>query len=147
MAEIVLPQSDAESLLKIEKIRADETVRAFPDLGGAIEIPLVSRNNRESFSLDVSRKRIALTTKYQVRGRQVVVLARLDFGAPHRNPDGIELGVPHIHLYREGFGDKWAYPVPSQMLTNPNDAWQCLVDFMLYCNVTEEPYLTRGLFT
>ena len=147
MAEIVLPQSDAEALLQMEKVRADEMMRVFPDFGGAIQVPLISSNNRESFSLDISRKRIALTTKYQVRGRQVVVLARLDFGAPHRNPDGEELGVPHLHLYREGFGDKWAYPVPDQMLTNPADAWQCLVDFMRFYKVTEVPHITRGLFT
>lgn len=147
MAEIVFPQADADALLRMEKIRADEQERPFPDLGGAIEVPLISRNQREAFSLDISRKRIALTTKYQVRGRQVVVLARLDFGAPHRNPDDTEVGVPHLHLYREGFHDKWAFQVPEGMLSNPADAWQCLLDFMRFCNVAEAPRITRGLFT
>jgi hypothetical protein len=37
----------------------------------------------------------------------MVVLVRLDLGgAPHRNPFDEEIGVPHLHLYREGFGDK-----------------------------------------
>lgn len=147
MAEIIMPQADADSLLQMEKIAADDRRWPFPDFGGNVEVPLISRNQRETFSLDISRKRIALTTKYQMRGRQVVVLARLDFGAPHRNPDDAEIGVPHMHLYREGFGGKWAYPVPDGMLTEPQNAWQCLLDFMRYCNVVEAPKITRGLFT
>lgn len=148
MADIELPQSDADTLLRMEKIRQEGDVTwIFPDLGGGIEVPLVSSNQREMFSLDISRKRIALTTKYQMRGRQVVVLARLDFASPHRNPDGEEIGIPHLHLYREGFGDKWAAPVPSGLLSKPDDAWQCLLDFMRYCNVIAPPSITRGLFT
>ncbi|MDF1614826.1 DUF6978 family protein [Desulfurivibrio dismutans] len=146
MAEIIMPQADADFLLQMEKVAADDQRRIFPDFGGNLEVPLISRNQRETFSLDISRKRIALTTKYQVRGRQVVVLARLDFGAPHRNPDDSEIGVPHLHLYREGFGDKWAYPVPVGMLCDLGNAWQCLLDFMRYCNVVEEPKIIRGLF-
>jgi hypothetical protein len=82
-----------------------------------------------------------------MRGRHVFVLARLDFAAPHRNPDGSEVGVPHLHLYREGFGDKWAFDVPDGLLTDPNDAWQVLLDFMRYCNVVEQPNISRGLFS
>lgn len=43
--------------------------------GGRIEVPLrLSRDGRERFSLDINRKRIALTTGYQGRGRQVIAL-------------------------------------------------------------------------
>lgn len=60
-------------------------------------------------------------------------MLRLDVGGSfHRNPDAeieclpedpfrdihgscigryFEIGEPHIHYYREGFGDSWAYPV------------------------------------
>lgn len=150
MADIFLSQSEADTLLKMEKINPQEHANItwpFPDLGGGIEVPLISKNKREAFSLDISRKRIALTAKYQMRGRQVVVLARLDFASPHRNPDGEEIGIPHLHLYREGFGDKWAVPVPSGLLSNPDAAWQCLLDFMKYCNVISAPNISRGLFT
>lgn len=80
-------------------------------------------------------KKIVLKMKYQLRARQTIVLARLDFGAPHRNPDGKEIGVPHLHLYREGYGDKFAYPVPPGMLRNPNDPKTCLEDFMARYNI------------
>lgn len=142
-----LSQAKADALLRMEKYRVDATAYAFPDLGGHTQIALQSQNQRESFSLDISRRRIALTTKYQTRGRQSVVLARLDFNSPHRNPDDTEVGIPHLHIYKEGFGDKWAYEVPADMLKNPFDAWQVLLDFMSYCSVVEPPNISRGLFS
>lgn len=147
MADGTLSQSDADALLRMEKVCVDDDVITFPDLGGRIEVPLASRDLRETFSLDINRKRIALTTGYQTRGRQTVVLARLDFAAPHRNPDGEEIGVPHLHLYREGFGDRWAYAVPAGILTAPDNAWQVLQDFMAYCRIVEAPNIVRGLFS
>jgi len=147
MAEDALSQNDAEILLRMEKVPASPDAFRFPDLGGRIEVPLMSPDERERFSLDINRKRIALTTGYQARGRQVVVLARLDFAAPHRNPDGTEVGVPHLHLYREGYGDKWAVEIPEGLLSKPEDAWQVLHDFMKYCGVVEQPNIVRGLFS
>ena len=147
MADDALSQTDADTLLGLEKVRVDDKPVTFPDFGGRIEMPLTSRDRREVFSLDINRKRISLKTGYQTRARQVIVLARLDFAAPHRNPDGTEVGVPHLHLYREGYGDRWATPLPEGMLTNPGDAWQVLHDFMTYCRVVEAPNLVRGLFS
>lgn len=146
MLSDTLTQSEADALLRMDKVPTSPAVHLFPDLGGRIEVPLASRDQRESFSLDINRKRIALTTTYQTRGRRVVVLARLDFAAPHRNPDGTEVGVPHLHLFREGYGDKWAVEVPPGMLSRPDDAWQSLHDFMAYCKVVETPNIVRGLF-
>jgi hypothetical protein len=142
-----LSQAEADALLRMEKFCVDATPHAFPDFGGRIQIALQSQNQRESFSLDISRKRIALTTKYQTRGRQTVVLARLNFNSPHRNPDDTEVGIPHLHIYREGFGDRWAYEVPTSMLKNSSDAWQVLLDFMAYCSIVEQPNISRGLFS
>ena len=111
-------------------------------------VPLVSPDKRESFILDVSRGRIDLKKgTYQNRARQVVVLVRLDFGGPtHRNPDGVEIACPHFHVYREGYGDKWALPVPADRFPNLGDLWVTLEDFMRYCNVTIAPNIRRGLF-
>lgn len=149
MAEINLTQAEADALIAMQKHRVDETPWDYPGLGGAVSIPLVSRNRREQFLLDLRRGRIDLSKgTYQNRGRQVVVLVRLDFGgAPHRNPDGEEIGSPHLHVYREGFGDKWAMPVPTENFRGLNDPWQMLEDFMRYCNIITPPNIRRGLFT
>jgi hypothetical protein len=53
---IFLSQSEANTLLYLEKIRKDEERRRFPDLGGHIEIPLTCVKKREIFSLDIKRK-------------------------------------------------------------------------------------------
>ena len=144
-----LTQAEAEALMALEKRRIDTTEWNYPDFGGRVTVPLVSVDGRESFLLDLRRARINLAKgTYQNRGRQIVVLARLDFGgAPHRNPDGEEIESPHLHLYREGFGDKWAFPVPSNHFPDLDDPWQTLEDFMRFCKVVEPPVIRRGLFT
>jgi hypothetical protein len=118
-------------------------------MGGSICVPLISTDKRENFLLDVSRGRIDLKKgTYQSRARQIVVLVRLDFGGqPHRNPDDAEVLSPHLHIYREGYGDKWAFPVPTDKFPNMSDLWQTLEDFMRYCNVTEPPFIQKGLFS
>lgn len=143
MQEINLPQEEADALIAMEKHRADDQQYAFPLVGGEVIIPLVSPNRRESFLLDVRRGRIDLFKgTYQNRARQVVLLVRLDFGGqPHRNPDDIEVASPHLHLYREGYGDKWAEPVPHEIFTNLTDFRQTLEEFMQYCHITQKPLI------
>ncbi len=148
MTEIDLTQAEADALISMPKMRINDAVCDYPGFGGTISIPLSSTDRRETFVLDVSRGQIDLLKgKYQNRGRQVVVLIRLDFGgAPHRNPDGKEIACPHLHLYQEGFGDKWSIEVPKDKFPNIADLWQTLQDFMRYCNIVEPPFIKRGLF-
>lgn len=148
MADIHLTQSEADALIALDKRRVDEERYRYP-MSGSIVVPLESFDKREQFLLDIHRARIDLLKgKYQNRARQVIVLVRLDFGrAPHRNPDGEEVGSPHLHVYREGFGDKWAVPVSDEHFPRMNDLWGTLEDFMRYCNVTLPPYIDRGLFS
>ena len=82
----------------------------------------------------------------QNRARRVVILARLCLsGAPHRNPDGGEFPAPHLHVYREGYADKWAFHAPDYEFGNTSDSWQTLQDFMMYCHVVEPPDIRREL--
>lgn len=149
MPEINITQSEADALIAMEKLRIDDTIWNYPGMGGAILIPLTSANKRENFMLDISRGRIDLLRgKYQNRARQTIVLVRLDFGGqPHRNPDDEEIQSPHLHIYREGFGDKWAFPVPAEHFPNITDLWQTLNGFMGFCNIKKPPHIERGLFT
>lgn len=149
MAEIHLTQAEADLLLEIEKHRLSDQPWDFPQAGEALSIPLVSADRRENFSLDIHRGRIDLAKgTYQNRARTVVILARLDFGGrPHRNPDGAEIASPHLHLFREGYGDKWAFEVPPGRFPNVSDRWLTLQDFMLYCNIVKPPLIQRGLFS
>ena len=148
MPEISIPQTEADALLALEKHRVEDTAYEFPAQGGRLRIELQSPDKREMFLLDVSRSQVALEKgTYQNRARSVVVLARLDFGgAPHRNPDDQEIACPHIHLYREGFADRWAFPLPSDTFTNQSERWQLFLDFMAFINITRLPLIQRGLF-
>ncbi len=149
MAEINLTQSEADALIAIEKHRANDDSWDYPSLGGVISIPLVSADKRETFNLDIRRGRMDLLKgTYQNRARQIIVLVRMDFGGqPHRNPDGEEISSPHLHIYKEGYGDKWAFPVPGDKFSNMSDLWQLLNDFMKFCNIKEQPIIEKGLFT
>lgn len=150
MAEQNLTQAEADALIAMEKHRADEAVVDFPGAGDRCTVPLKSADRREEFFLDIRRGRIDLAkVTYQNRARTVVVLVRLDLGGGgrHRNPDGEEIPEPHLHVYREGYGDKWAHAVPPDRFGDLADAWAALDDFMSYCGVTVRPHLRRNLFT
>lgn len=132
----------------MEKHHSGTAPYPYPQLGGSLSIPLVSADRHESFSLDIARGSIKLSkVTYQTRARVSVPLLRLDLdGPPHTNPDGVELPCPHLHVYREGYGDKWAQPVPPPHCADPSDLWTCLWDFMGLSNITVPPYIERGLF-
>jgi hypothetical protein len=99
--------------------------------------------------LDVSRSQIKLAkATFQNRARQAIVLMRLDLdGPPHRNPDGSEILCPHLHTYREGYGDKWAIPAPVDRYPNTLDLYVTFEAFMAHCNVTNPPDVQKGLFS
>lgn len=149
MTDNNLTQSEADALIAMEKHRVSDEGNDFPMQGESLSLPLQSVDKREQFLLDISRGRIDLMRgKYQNRVRQVVVLVRLDFGGPpHRNPDDTEVACPHLHVYREGYGYKWAEPAPVDRFPRIGDLWGTLDDFMLYCNITLPPLIERGLFT
>jgi hypothetical protein len=148
MPDLDLTQAEADALIAMPKVRVNDDTWKYPGCGGSLIVPLASQDKREQFLLDISRARIDLQKgKYQNRARQIVVLVRLDFvGSLHRNPDDQEVPCPHLHLYRQGFGHKWAVAVPVDRFPNMGDLWQTLQDFMRFCNIVEPPAINQGLF-
>ena len=148
MAEIELSQQEADALIAMPKIPASQQTYDYPNAGN-LSIPLVSEDHRENFHLDIWRSGMVLAKgRYQSRARNVVILLRLDFGgSPHRNPDGTELPCPHLHVYREGFADKWAVAVPGDKFGKIDDAWQSLMDFMDFCGLVRKPLINGRLYT
>ena len=68
---LILTQHEADALLALEKHYQGEERFFFPDLGGAIRIPLYSADRREEFSLDITRGRIVLEKNtFQNRARK-----------------------------------------------------------------------------
>lgn len=157
----MLTQSEVDALIAIQKKRAEERLYNFPLAGDTLTIPIISVDEKESFLIDINRGRIRLTKcTYQERHRGTIILVRLDVdGRPHTNPEvssvplsylvpynGQTVQCPHLHLYVEGFMDKWAMPAPSDKFPRIIDLYTTLDDFFRYCNVIELPLIQRGLF-
>jgi hypothetical protein len=149
MADIEITQAEADSLIAMEKRFVDGSDRTFPAAGERIGPALTSVDKRENFMLDVTRAQIKLTkATYQNRARQAVIRMRLDLdGSPHRDPDGTEIPCPHLHIYREGFGDKWASAAPADRYTNTLDLFSTCEAFLQHCNITGPSKMQKGLFS
>lgn len=64
-----------------------------------------------------------------------------------KSPISLEHFTKLAAKYREGYGDRWAYPVPEDQFSDINDMWQTLQDFMRRCNITQPPKIVKGLWT
>ena len=150
MAELDIPQAEADALIAMEKHCAENKKSwLFPEPGGRLSVALVSPDKRENFILDVTRAQIKLTkATFQNRARQAIILMRLDLdGPPHTNPDDTRIPCPHLHMYREGYGVKWAFPAPVDRYPNVEDLFSTFEAFMRHCNVKEAPQIDIGLFS
>jgi len=142
----VLTQDEADALIAMRKRFVNPIVISIP-AGTDQTHELIGDDNREPFLLDLWRGTIRLSkVKYQTRGRKVIVLVRVEVdGAPHTNPDGKMIACPHIHLYREGYEDRWAFSIDQNEFTDPNDIGQTFNDFCRYCNVNPIPRFQEAL--
>ena len=147
MNEFCLTQSEADRLIQMTKIRANSQKSSYPAERNSLCVELTSLDKKEQFLLDINRSKISLSKgSYQNRAKKSIILVRLDFGGqPHRNPDNKLIASPHLHIYREGFDDKWAQEISSDVFTDINDLWQALEDFMKYCHIIGNP-IEKGLF-
>ena len=131
----VLSESEFKLLLDMKKYQDDDEEYTLPPAKGVCAVPLVSRDRRERFLLDIRKKNVQITKGTFQNRQNKIILARLDFGGrPHRNPDSTEVAPPHLHLYRAGFGAKWAHPLPAEF-SNASDLWELFGDFLRYCNI------------
>jgi len=164
MADIDMPQTEADALIAMEKHCVENKSWSFPHAGARLSVSLTSPDKRENFMLDITRATIRLTkATYQNRARHAIILMRLDLdGPPHPNPPNVPaeprhawlapyagqlITCPHLHLYVEGYGDKWAVPAPAAKYPNVADLFSTFEAFMRHCNITQLPRIERGLFS
>ncbi|MEK7396193.1 MAG: hypothetical protein AAB116_04595 [Candidatus Poribacteria bacterium] len=157
-------QSEAEYFMNMSKKKVSNNNYDFPLARESLVIPIISTDDKVNFLLDINRKgEISLTkcTKctYQERYQEVNILVRLDLDGPtHENPfiqpvpltylepyNGSVIPTPHLHLYVEGFMDKWAIPANNRF-PRTSDLFLTLEDFFQFCNIIEPPAIQRGLF-
>lgn len=133
---VLLTQQEAETLIEtLKSIKDTNTTFAFPIPGDYKKLELSSMDGKYTFIVDVNRKgSINLSKKctYQGRYQKDTILLRLDIGGPdHTNPDGETICGSHLHVYKEGFGDKVAIALPPE-ITGSDDLFQTLIDFLIY---------------
>ena len=141
----MLTQAEADALIAMVKTFADTAAISIPP--GIDETRgLIGADPKERFLLDIWRGTFRLSKfRYQTRGRQVIVLVRLCIdGAPHTNPDGTRLTGSHLHLYREGYDDKWAQPLDVGLFSDTTDIARTFEDFCAYCNIQGLPLFQAG---
>jgi len=137
----MLTQAEADHFIQIAKHFVLPPASISIPAGFDDTFELASLDDREKFLLDVWRGTLRLTKlRFQNRVRTVVVLVRLDVdGAPHTNPDGEKLSGTHLHLFKEGFEDKWAYPVDPKVFTLLSDPGTTFQEFCAFCKIESPP--------
>ena len=138
-----MPQSEADRLIKARKRVISLELFEMPSFGNHRKIlSLTETRTWTKFLVDVAfnRKKNSLKGNYQLRVNGTVRLLRLDFNGPiHTNPDGSRVGTNHLHIYKEGDHNRWAYEPPKDYFSNFNDAANALREFLKYCNVINIP--------
>lgn len=132
----MLSQEEADSLIEaLKEIKDLSGTFPFPRPGEYKKIDLLSQDGKHSFVVDVNKKGSINFSKkctYQGRYQKDIPLLRLDVEGPeHTNPDGEVLPKTHLHVYKEGLGDRFAIAVPSDF-SNTEDLVQTLIDFLIY---------------
>jgi hypothetical protein len=155
-----ITQQDADFFFTMEKIPEEEREYQFPSSGEKLIIPFLSADKHESFLFDIYRGSINISkATYQNRVRKAYILRRLDInGGAHPNPEveivplpflvpynGKEISTPHLHLYVEEFGEKWAVPAELYFTIKGKDNYEIMEDFFRYCNVKQMPKIIKTL--
>lgn len=154
-----LSQAEADTLRTLEKYLTDPNNVRLPSLRGKENYPVnYQRNNKRADDMAVSSFRGGKNPKkvsYKLLYDGNIILVRVDTqdSTPHSNPDHttIDRLQPHIHIYREGFGDKYAFPLP-EYFRDSDDIGTLLKDFLSYSkilnvdkiNLTEQEMLFDG---
>ena len=143
----MLTQQEADALIAAKKELPVGTPAVAIAPGADETHELAEVGGDERFLLDLSRgRRRVAKLKFQTRARKVVVLLRLDLdGSPHTNPDGTLLDGTHLHVFREGYEDKWAYPLDPERFADPLDAPHSFADFCDLSNIASAPILQETL--
>ena len=145
---MTLTQSEYDYIMSQDKVfdDPDTTIRLGPaPIQWTRQIN--SSVNKEIYLLDFYRGSFELT-KYTInkRYRQTITLLRYDNGGRHTNPDGEIFEGAHVHLYREGFNDKFAFPV-SKIGIDATDAMESVFHKIMYfCKINRVPDIELTMF-
>lgn len=137
----MITQEEFEIILGYKKkFKTDDLIYLYG--ASQWERGIVSIESNDTFILSYHHGIINFE-KYTFNNRHpAIVLLRFDSMGTHTNPDeeGKIFRGPHVHIYREGFGDKIAFPVSEIGLDKNNLKREVVLPvFLGYCNVQNYP--------
>lgn len=139
-----ITQAEAERLIKMLKKAYDELFY-LPE-HGKNQFVVVGDTQKDKFTIQFYRGEIN-AEKYSINAlvnKNNTTLLRLDIVPPtsdkkHRNPGQDELITgSHWHIYREGYGDKFAYPAKD---ISGEDFYDHSLEFFKKFNIIKAPKL------
>jgi len=135
----LLTQSEADRLVKMKKIIESELV-VIPAPGDRLNINAHSEDGKEHFAIDIYRGRIDIKKcNMQNIYRKTIPLMSLHIvheNYKHINPDGTVVVGPHLHIYKENYGTRFA--IPYNVVDNLPEN---VVKFFKECNIINIPYI------
>jgi len=145
---MAISQKEYNFIMKEEK--------EFDDLSSPIQLgpapiqwtrQINSSSSKETYLLDFYRGSFEIS-KYTVnkRYRQTIILLRYDNGGRHTNPDGVTFDGAHVHLYKEGCNDKFAYPISEIGIDETDNMETVFKKIMHFCNVKRFPSIEMPMF-
>lgn len=143
-----MSQEEYDYLMLQEKVFEDKTSVINigpPPIKWTKEVTCKTTNNK--YLLDFYRGSFEVS-KFTAnkRFRTTMIMFRYDNGGRHTNPDGETFDGPHFHLYKEGFDDKFAFPI-SLIEINEHDTMEIRFKKILrFCNIKDCPNLEVPMF-
>lgn len=133
-----LTNAEAKFLIELEKIATDRRIDIPVDSKKEhLNLARAEEPNDNIMRIYIKRgKRNINKCSFNVVYNKSIILLRLDIepGRIHQNPDGQDVTNPHLHIYREGYDDRYAIPAPESFVDMGNLA-QALYDLLGYSNV------------
>lgn len=142
----MVSDSEAIDLIGKDKIFiTNDDIELSYGMSDARDLESLDRN--DTFILDYRRSSIKLSKiTNQIRTKTTIILVRVDIdGPPHTNPDGRRIGGTHMHLYREGYEDKFAEEINPNIFTDTSDMVLTMKQFCDYCNIKDLPKIVQQL--
>lgn len=136
-----LTQEEAERLLSMLKKSLIEYLM-LPQKGDKVEFDVCGDNKKDLFSINIFRGKInGNKINYNARIKSNgIMLLELHINATNRhiNPDGTIITGSHWHIYKEGFGNRYAFPADD---IEDNNFVQNTINFLDEFNVIEKPVI------
>ena len=142
-----IPQREYDYLMSVEKVFSETDDIELGPAPIRWQRNINAIQSREAFILDFYRGSFELR-KYTTnkRYRQTIIFLRYDSMGRHTNPDGTTFDGPHVHLYREGFNDRFAFPVTEIGVDSSLAMEEVFQKILSYSNVIQVPQIHLSIF-